>query len=426
MPYDIQIGSADQWHRELAEQGLGIVIDPLVLRIGEYFLQGAPMDPAEQNIRWDAISGDVGALASFFDLIVLHDRFPAFNYADTFDCQFDVGQGLASLLNAGGDKTLVNVDMEHSIYHGVKSAAIDQLRKRLAAGSLASKAATAEIDAALTAIQYQWEPSLWDLEPELPDQKVRRLARFLLGQLVFAGYAQQMGAPHVLAPKRASLISTIGLGSQFEHTDEARVYAELRRRLRDAGPGWRDDALPWTPTFLPFLLQQMHRYREGPSILLERAKELRGSPAIAHYRNLREQMTAEDALRSGEARAELSAAADAVARSLDSGRPELEWFGHVIVEVLPRAVGVVGGALVGNLAAGPSGAMFGGLAGVVGEEILRPVQDRLWGWFLDKIPFRSARKLLARSVRAEIDLRQQFEPQLRTVWESGGVNRYPS
>jgi hypothetical protein len=162
----------------------------------------------------------------------------------------------------------------------------------------------------------------------------------------------------------------------------------------------------------------MNRYREGPSILLERAKELRGSPAIAHYRTLREKLTAEDALRSGEAKAELSAAADAVARSLDSSRPELEWFGHVIVEVLPRAIGVVSGALVGGLAAGPDGAMLGGLAGVVGEEALRPVQDKLWGWFLDKIPFRSARKILARSVRAEIDLRQKFEPHLRTVWET--------
>jgi hypothetical protein len=418
MPYDIYISTTDQWHRELVEQGLGIVIDPLVFRIGEYFLQGAPKDPAEKNVRWDAVRGDIGALASFFDLIVLYDRMPAFNYADTFDGQFDIGQGLAALLNTGGDKTLVNVDMEHDIYYHVKSAAIDQLRKRMAAGRLASKAVSAEINASLTAIQYQWEPSLWDLEPELPDEKQRRLARFLLGQLVFSGYAQQMGAPHVLAPKRASLLSTIGLGSKLNHTDESDIYAELRRRIQDAGPGWRDDELPWTPTFLPFLLERMNRYREGPSILLERAKELRGSPAIAHYRTLREKLTAEDALRSGEAKAELSAAADAVARSLDSSRPELEWFGHVIVEVLPRAIGVVSGALVGGLAAGPDGAMLGGLAGVVGEEALRPVQDKLWGWFLDKIPFRSARKLLARSVRAEIDLRQKFEPHLRTVWET--------
>lgn len=73
------------------------------------------------------------------------------------------------------------------------------------------------------AIQYEWEPSLEELEEELPDTGQVRLARFLLGQLVFAGYAQQTGAPHVLAPRRSLMLATVGLRST-EKSSEAAIY----------------------------------------------------------------------------------------------------------------------------------------------------------------------------------------------------------
>jgi hypothetical protein len=127
----------------------------------------------------------------------------------------------------------------------------------------------------------------------------------------------------------------------------------------------------------------------------------------------------ENAERSEEARKELQAAADKVASSLDSSREELQSFRHFAVEVLPQAVGAAGGALVGAVIAGPAGAVGGGLAGVFGEEALRPVQAKLWGWFVDRLPFRSARKLLTRSVRAEQEMQRELTGQLRVVWETG-------
>jgi hypothetical protein len=54
----------------------------------------------------------------------------------------------------------------------------------------------------------------------------------------------------------------------------------------------------------------------------------------------------------------------------------------------------------------------------LGEEALRPVQSKLWGWFVDHLPFRSARKLLTRSVRAEQEMRD-LAGKLRAVWETG-------
>jgi len=163
----------------------------------------------------------------------------------------------------------------------------------------------------------------------------------------------------------------------------------------------------------------MNLYKEGPDCLLERAKELRSTPAVKRYRELREAIASEDADRSTEAIEELTAAADSMARDLDCNRQELEITRNVFVEVLPKAVGIAVGVVGGGFAAGPPGAIAGGIAGLVGEEALKVVQRRLWGWVLDKLPFRSARKLLTRSVRAERDLRSDLGTKLRTVWETG-------
>ena len=160
--------------------------------------------------------------------------------------------------------------------------------------------------------------------------------------------------------------------------------------------GWRDEALSWEPSFLPFLLGRMNRYREGPDVLLELAKELRGQPAIAPYRKLQGDLASEDAERSDEACRTLSAAADEVATSLDAPRQELGVLRRVLVEVFPDAVGAVSGAVLGAALAGTEGAAAGGLAGVVGNEALTVAHGKLWGWFLDELPVRSARKLLSR------------------------------
>lgn len=78
----------------------------------------------------------IAALVSFFDVIVLHDQLPAFNYNDTFDSRCNLGDRLGAVLNGPGDKTLVHVDVEHHMYRATKDAAMSQLRKRLVQGPL--------------------------------------------------------------------------------------------------------------------------------------------------------------------------------------------------------------------------------------------------------------------------------------------------
>ena len=43
MPYDLYIFGQEAWD-DLAARGLDVVIDPLVLRTGQLFLEGCPAD----------------------------------------------------------------------------------------------------------------------------------------------------------------------------------------------------------------------------------------------------------------------------------------------------------------------------------------------------------------------------------------------
>jgi hypothetical protein len=420
--HDLTIAESRDWE-ELRKRGLRVIVDPLIYRLGQIFLQGEQAAGDKKDARWHAVERDLGALVSFFDLIVLNDQLPAFNYTDTFDMGLNFDQSLGALVNRG-DQTLVSVDVKFAAYMTAKQAAVEQLRSRMADGPFVKEATAREILTSLDAVEYEWEPELLGLEKELPTAEQVKIARFLGGVLVFAGYAQQTGAPHMLSPRRSRLVSAASISADSANPAiEADVYKEVRRRLRDGGAGWREWDVPWTPSFLPYLLRKMNLYKEGPDILLERAKELRSSPAVKRYRELRESIASENADRSTEAIEELTAVADQMARDLDSNRQELELTRSMFVEVLPKAVGVVVGVAGGGLAAGPPGAIAGGLAGLVGEEALKAVQRRLWGWVLDRLPFRSARKLLTRSVRAEQELRSDLGTKLRIAWETGPRER---
>jgi hypothetical protein len=415
--YELTIVAQSDW-AELQQRGLRVIVDPFIYRIGQIFLGGSYAAGDEKETRWHAVERDLGALVSFFDLIVLNDQLPAFNYTDTFDVGLNFDDSLGSLVNRG-DKTLVSVDVQYQAYTMAKEAAVQQLRSRLADGPFVPASTARDILTSLDAVEYEWEPNLLGLEHELPGQDDVKLARFLGGVLVFAGYAQQTGAPHVLAPRRSRLIAGAGIGAERAN-QEAQVYKKLRETIRDAGSGWREEDLPWTPSFLPFLLSQM-KPGEGPDILLERAKNLRGKPSVQRYRKLREALISEDAGASADARLELTRVANEMTLALGSNRQELECTGHVFVEVLPKAfgqaVGPIAGAAAGAYLAGPYGAIAGGIAGLVGEEALKSIHDRLWGWVLDRLPFISARKLLTRSVKAEHELRNELGTKLRATWE---------
>ncbi|UQX89268.1 hypothetical protein M6D93_04505 [Jatrophihabitans telluris] len=414
----LTIASPLEWSA-LGARGLGVIVDPVIFRMGQIFLKGRAAAGALAEQQSAAITDDLASLVTFFDLLVLHEQLPAFNYTSTFDIGLNFDQSLGALLNQDR-QVIVPVDVQWQAYSSTKAAAIGQFRRQLANGPFLPAGTAQDILNGIKQIEYEWEPNLEGLQNDLPDPEQVRLAQFMVGVLVFAGYAQQSGVPHVLSPRRSRLVAAAGLGDgRADDQAEAAIYQELARRFRLAGDGWRDQQLPWTPSFLPYLLSRLNPLRDGPDVLLSRALDLRDSPAVARYRRLRAAALSGSGDDSAAARQELTAAADSVAKALDSDRGELEMTRYLAVDLLPKAVGVVAGAMAGGLAAGPPGAIAGGLAGIVGEESLKPIHKRLFGWVLDQLPFHSARKLLTRAVTSDAATAGKLAATMQIVWETG-------
>ena len=421
--YDLTISRTQDWNKLLQEQ-LNVIVDPAIYRVGQIFLEGKSRVGADENTRWQAVVNDLGGLINFFELIVLHDRLPAFNYTATFERDLNFQDQLGKLVNQY-DKILLNVDVKFDAYTEAKQAALEQMANRMSNGRLASDVTTNNILAALREIEYQWEPNLMtqqtNLEDELRESQDQiRVGHFLLGVLLFGGYAQQSGAPHTLSPRRSKLMAEVGLGVEnLTQTAEDELYRELGRRFRDSGEGWRNEELPWTPTFVPWMLTRIDEYRQGPDELIREAIKLRNSAAIMEYRELRaDLLTPENDEKQQEACKKLEAAAQGVAKHLGTDWRELGRTRHWLVGVFPKAFGAAAGAVLGGVLAGPVGAGVGGLAGVVGEEAIKPVNEKLWGWVVDRLPYRSASKLLTSSILADYNTRSMLARKLYNVWES--------
>ena len=88
-----------------------------------------------------------------------------------------------------------------------------------------------EVLSELSAAEYQWKPHLGELEDQLTSTYEKELAAFLLGALIFGGYAQQMEGEHVLQPKRSRILLALALHAQFSgHLFEDALFAELKAK----------------------------------------------------------------------------------------------------------------------------------------------------------------------------------------------------
>ena len=68
----------------MKKSGLTTVLEPMIFRCGDLFLQG-PATAWPSNEIWDLLNKNVYALAMFFDYLILAEKLPVFNYAETFD-----------------------------------------------------------------------------------------------------------------------------------------------------------------------------------------------------------------------------------------------------------------------------------------------------------------------------------------------------
>src|ERR1700722_933552 len=225
----ITIANESDW-KQLAAQGFSTVLDPMVVRCGELFLRGVQEAVAAETV-WELLESNVHGVAMFFDRLVLDDKIPIFNYGDTFDMKLNFDQRVFSRIN-DYDDVLYDVDTGFgpgSAYDEVKLAALAELAKLYDGTHRVSQALAEDILEELSAAEYEWSPSLYGL-PHLPEpQNEKTLAAFLLGGLIFGGYAQRMEGDHVLQPKRSRLFLAVALGKDTTgHLIEENLFAELK------------------------------------------------------------------------------------------------------------------------------------------------------------------------------------------------------
>jgi hypothetical protein len=364
----------------------GPVVDPMILRCGELFLRGAA-GVHDTGAAWDLLTRNIHALGTFFDRLVLDERIPVFNYADSFDMGQNFDKRALSQVNAKSE-ILIDVDVRYAAYQEVKSAALEELKKLYTGGGASVTPQQAhEILGELSTSGYAWYPELGDLA--LPNDSERRLAAYILGGLVFGAYAQQTGADHLMQPKRSRLFLAIALQGDARRTAEEHLFRQLDQLV-----GTTTAEVPYTPTFFPLLLASS----TGPADLLMKALELRDSGEVRDYRAwLRSALTDFDT--NGhiptERGLEVQRIAESIKRSFE-GPPVPQ------VEIKMTVADALG--------AKPPG---------VGVNLTPPAKAA-WGWFVEQLPGKRHRKLLARAVVADREY-VELDRRIRTVWSGTGL-----
>jgi len=357
----------------------------MVIRCGELFLKGADGVANPERV-WDLLDSNIHSVAAFFDHLVVDEKTPIFNYGDTFDMRLDFDKRIFSRIN-DYEGVLYDVSVEYGPYHEVKNAAITELVKLYDGTHRLSRALADEVLAELSAAEYDWNPSIEGLEHQLESENEKRLAAFLLGGLIFGGYAQELSGKHILQPKRSRLFLAVALGKDtVEHRLEDALFTELKGRSN-----LRCDELPWTPTFFPYLLSKA----KSPVDLVELVVDLRKSAELADYREWLDEVLQDwrrDGRVSTEKRKDVLAITKAIDRVL-GGNPSAPR-----VELKVTVADVVTGKLPGGVDVTPS-------------------LEALWGWMLSGIPGNRYRKLLSRAIVADHEY-VQLGTRMKTVWTS--------
>ncbi|RQS71529.1 hypothetical protein DID96_12380 [Burkholderia sp. Bp8963] len=236
---------------------VSFVPDPMILRAGEVFANGAKGAKALAASDLEvmtALRDNIGGLIEFFDLLVAYDRMPLIDYEYTFD-KDSVPMPIGTLL---GDKALP-VTIGYRAYESVKMGAL----RLLAAMDLGRIAQFGHQLAELNALRYQWRPRLddgnqegWLAQAAQLDPATQLAAQFLLGGLIFSGFAQASVTDHIMQPKRSRLYLALTAAPPttggVTHEEEEAVFTAAEQGLHGTRASARRlDALP---PVLPYLL----------------------------------------------------------------------------------------------------------------------------------------------------------------------------
>ena len=233
------------------------VPDPMILRTGEVFANGAKGAKALGRPDFEvveALRDNIAGLIEFFDLLVSYDHMPLIDYQYTYDRE-TVAMPIDALLGAKA----LPVSIGYQVYEAVKAGAL----QALSTVDLNHITQFAHQLAELDALRYDWRPGLEDIkiggglaQTGQLDEPTRRAAQFLLGGLIFGGFAQASFTDHIIQPKRSrfllALTTDLRAAGNLSHAHEDAVFAAAERALHGTtAVARRLDALP---PVLPYLL----------------------------------------------------------------------------------------------------------------------------------------------------------------------------
>lgn len=307
----IDVETAADW-KKLRAAGLLTVLDPLTIRAAEAFIRAAP--ESEHEPLWEAISKNIGALATFVDALMLHDKLPVFDHGASWDGGIAGASPVVSLVNGDDFEALVEVRVGADAYRKVRQPAIDVLKQL----PPVEPALERDIRSELSAFDYTWRPNLEELGPlSEPEQQ---LASFRYGALLYHYYAESITdrrfrldrrAEHVLHGKRARIMLAASLAPDGSLSlDEQRLMDTLRG-VEQARDGLIASVDVKTPTFLPYLLAKEPR---SPAELIRMALIERDRSPVSQYRQWRQGLLAD--LANGRVRGRTKRDLEAIAREI--------------------------------------------------------------------------------------------------------------
>jgi hypothetical protein len=270
---------------------VGFVPDPMILRTGEIFLNGAQEAKRiriHDTVLWEAVRANLGGLLDFFDMLVTRDTIPLINYRDSFK-PGKIAETLEGTLPALAQA----IEIHDKVYNEIKQGALLNVA-RLAAKDLKS---FGEIASELDAFRYEWDPGLhvFGHDPKVraahdkltkAGDEARLAILFLLGGFVFSSIAQASQTTHYIQPKRArfflGLTAARDRAGNFSRGKEAAIFKTAAARLKGSRAEARN-ADP-IPPVLPYLLQQGKNANVRD--LLRRALDFRETAEGKRYRSI--------------------------------------------------------------------------------------------------------------------------------------------
>jgi hypothetical protein len=162
---------------------------------------------------WPALEKNIDSILAFFHALMTRDRIPFIDYEATYESFF-----LKSNVGLIG----LNVHPALDVYHSIKQEALKKLEgfdaSRLPMGTAAA------LGNELMAVGYGWAPDIDDLQLEKTEKQV---AGFILGGLIFGGYAQASKADHLLQHTRAKMFVALAARKRMDETRGIEKEKEL-------------------------------------------------------------------------------------------------------------------------------------------------------------------------------------------------------